>query len=260
MSKRSLLVLSGGHPYDANAFEAFLASFEGWSVRHLVHPEAEEAVANGAAADAESMLFYDMPGYTFGDGEARTRPPSPAFRQALLDRFANGRGAVMMHHAIAGWAEWPEWSEIVGGRFLYAPGSVRGEERLDSGYRHDVAYEARVVSDHPITQGLPDTFAVTDELYLGEVFEEDVTPLVRAQHDFSEPNFYSAAHAVAGRMFDNEGWPHPPGSNLVAWAKHWGPARIAYVQCGDGPDTYNNANVRRLIANALEWTAERNGQ
>lgn len=260
MSKRSLLVLSGGHPYDTEAFAAFLASLDDWTVRHIVHPAAEEAVAHGAAAAADAMLFYDMPGYTFGDGKAKTRPPMPAFRDALLARFESGRGAVMMHHAIAGWAEWPEWSDIVGGRFLYAPGRVRGEDRLDSGYRHDVAYVAERVAVHPVTDGLPETFPVTDELYLAEVFEDDVIPLVRARHDFTRGNFYSASHAVAGRMFDNRDWPHPPGSNLVAWARQFGEARIAYVQCGDGQTTYGNPNVRRLVANALEWTAEGSGK
>ena len=255
MHERTLLVLSGGHPYDEPAFEALLAGLGDWSIRHLVHPDAEIAIAGGAADEADAMLFYDMAGYEFSDGEAKTRLPSAGFQEALLRRFARGHGAVMMHHALADWADWPEWSEIVGGRFLYTPGDVRGVPSLDSGYRHDVTYVAETVPGHPVTAGLPDCFEVTDELYLAEIFEDEVTALVRARHSFVAENFYSAAHAVAGRMFDNEDWPHPEGSSLIAWARYRGSAPIVYIQCGDGPESYGNANIGRLIANALEWTA-----
>ncbi|MBX9664617.1 ThuA domain-containing protein [Novosphingobium sp.] len=252
---RTLLVLSGGHPYEEAPFAAFLESLGDWDITHHVHPEAEEQVAAGAADSADAMLFYDMPGYTFADGTVKTAPPSDAFKAALERRFASGRGAVMMHHAIAGWAEWPQWSEWLGGRFLYQPGPVRGATKLDSGYRHDVDYTAELVGEHPVLAGAPATFSVNDELYLGEVFEADVTPLIRARHDYVAENFYSAAHAVAGRMFDNSDWPHPPGSNLVAWTKPIGAAQMVYCQFGDGPHTYANPVVRQIIANALEWTA-----
>ena len=252
---RDLLVLSGGHPYEAEPFAAMLESLDGWTVTHLIHPEAERLVGEGRADDADAMLFYDMPGYTFADGQVTARLPSEAFRRAIMARFAAGRGAVAMHHALAGWALWPEWSELLGGRFLYEPGDVRGVPQLDSGYRHDVSYTAQVVAEHPVTAGLPETFEVTDELYLARVFAEDFVPLIRAQHNFAAANFYSAAAAVAGRMFDNTGWDHSPGNACVAWAKQALAARLVYLQFGDGPPTYANPNVRRVLANALDYVA-----
>ena len=139
---RDLLVLSGGHPYDEDAFADLLGSFTDWTVTHLIHPDAERLVAEGTAASADAMLFYDMPGYRFENGIVDVQPPSDAFKRAMIDRFDKGRGAVAMHHAIAGWALWPEWSEIIGGRFLYQPGEVRG--RAEAGQR------AR--PDHPRSQ------------------------------------------------------------------------------------------------------------
>ena len=253
--KRDLLVLSGGHPYEAGPFAALLASLDGWTVTHLIHPEAERLVGEGCADDADAVLFYDMPGYAFADGQVTARPPSEAYRRAILARFAAGRGAVAMHHALAGWALWPEWHNLLGGRFLYQPGEVRGQAQLDSGYRHEVAYTAQVVAEHPVTAGLPATFAVIDELYLAPVFAEDIVPLIRARHDFVCDNFHSAAAAVAGRMFDNTGWDHPPGNTCVAWAKQALAARLVYLQFGDGPATYANLHVRRVLANALDYVA-----
>ncbi len=146
---------------------------------------------------------------------------------------------------------------MIGGRFLYRPDAVRGEPKLDSGYRHDVTYTAELVGAHPVIAGLPESFEITDELYLAEIFEEEIEPLVCAKHDFTAENFYSAARAIAGRMFDNSDWPHPPGSNCVAWTKRALNADIVYLQFGDGPETYANPHVRRLLANALDFTFDK---
>lgn len=254
-----LLVLSGGHPYEAEPFAELVRwaadALGGWQVRHLIHPEAEAAVADGAADRADALLFYDMAGYSFGEGQVASRPPSDGFKAAIQRRFAAGRGAVAMHHALAGWAEWPEWAELLGGRFFYQSGAWQGQAVPDSGYRHDVSYTADVVKDHRVTEGLPASFEVTDELYLCQIDERAVQPLVRARHAFTRANFYSAAHAVAGEMFSNRGWEHPDGSNLVAWWKLVGAAPLVYLQFGDGPATYANPHVRRMLANALRFTA-----
>lgn len=256
---KKLLVLSGGHPYEEEPFEALIQllgrELGGWQVEHLVHPEAEEAVAQGVADDAEVLLFYDMAGYSFGEGKVISRAPCDRFKQAILRRFAHGKGAVAMHHALAGWADWPEWAGLLGGRFFYQPGDWQGRKVLDSGYRHDVEYQACVVADHPVTEGVPAQFAVTDELYLCQIDEDSVHPLIRARHEFTQPNFYSAARAVAGQMFSNTGWDHPDGSNLIAWWRKVGNAPLVYCQFGDGPDTYSNPHVQRVLVNALRFAA-----
>lgn len=249
---RSLLVLSGGHPYEAEPFAELLANLGDWQVTHLIHPEGGEADAAEAIAASDALLFYDMAGYTFGDGKVTMRPPSPAFREAIAARFAEGKGAVALHHALAGWALWPEWHEWLSGIFHYQP----GEYGPDSGYRHDVAYDARIVADHPVTRGLPASFTVTDELYLCPIDESAVIPLARAEgFAFTQDNFYSASQAVAGAMFSNAGWEHPPGSDLIAWESRTCPAPLIYLQFGDGPATYANPAVRRMLANALEYTS-----
>ena len=250
--RRSLLVLSGGHPYEEAPFAELIGSLGDWEVTHLVHPEGGEADAVEAIGAADALLFYDMAGYSFGEGKVTMRPPSPAFRDALTARFAAGKGAVAMHHALAGWGLWPEWHDWLGGQFHYQPGS----HGPDSGYRHDVAYEARIIADHPVTRGLPASFPVTDELYLCPIDERAFTPLVRAEgFAFTRDNFYSAANAVAGAMFSREGWEHPQGSNCIAWESRTCPAPLIYLQFGDGPATYTNAHVRQMLAQALDYTS-----
>jgi type 1 glutamine amidotransferase len=249
---RSLLVLSGGHPYEAGPFGDLLQGLGDWDITHLVHPEGGEADAADAILTADALLFYDMAGYSFADGAVTMRAPSPAYREAISARFAAGKGAVAMHHALAGWALWPEWRAWLGGQFHYQPGS----HGADSGYRHDVTYEARTLADHPVLAGVPERFPVTDELYLCPINEDAIIPLIRAEgFAFTPDNFYSAAHAVAGAMFSREGWDHPQGSTCIAWESRTCPAPLIYLQCGDGPATYANPHVRRILAQALAYTS-----
>ena len=163
---------------------------------------------------------------------------------------------LFLHHAIAGWPAWPEFAEIVGGRFLYLPGELRGQARQDSGYRHGVTHQVRVLKDHPVTAGVDPEFEITDELYLYEVFADSVEPLLASDYEFTQDNFYSAAKVVLeGKMFNNEGWQHAPGSNLIGWTKTYGKSRIVYLQCGDDPVAYANPQFRQLLANAIDWVA-----
>ena len=93
------------------------------------------------------------------------------------------------------------------------------------------------------------------EIRIGEVFEEDVHPLLSSDYGFDREHFYSAHHAVTGNMFCNDDWSHPPGPSLIGWTKDHDQSRIVYLQPGDGPETYASNDYRRLLENAIRWAA-----
>src|SRR5690606_36055773 len=145
------------------------------------------------------------------------------------------------------------FARIIGGRYLFEPRLIDGVLVPDSGYRHDQVHHVAPVLDHPVTAGLEGGFALEDELYLFDVFEADVTPLMVSDHDFAAPHFHSSALAVQGRLFDNRGWDRPPGSRLFAWTRRDGASDIVYIQGGHGPSAYDNAGYRTLLGNAVDW-------
>ena len=87
-----------------------------------------------------------------------------------------------------------------------------------------------------------------------------MTPLLRSDHRFVDEGFYSAALAIQGKMFSNEGWSHPPGSNLVVWANAAGDSPVVASEIGDGPAAYACAGFRRLVGNAVRWVASEEGR
>lgn len=249
MTVSRVLVVTGGHPFEA---EPFFAIFD-----HL--PGIEWTGATAPELGHDVVVFYDMPGleFTGGDPPVVFPPPGPeriATIEALQDA---GTGLVFMHHAVAGWPSWNDYAEIVGGRFHYQPASLRGRHYPDSGYVFDVTHEVTVIEPgHPVCHDVPSSFAITDELYCFPVFEDSVVPLMRTSFAVGDDsNFFSADRAIRGRRNSRDGWTHPPGSDLVAWAKTAGRSPVVYLQFGDGPTTYHDPVFRRILANSIDWVA-----
>jgi type 1 glutamine amidotransferase len=255
---RNVLLITKGHPFEREPFFDVFDAMAGVDWTHVEQPAAEALFTVEQGRRFDAYVAYDMPGIHFQPGGPAMPEPEAGFKERFMELVEAGHGFVFLHHAIAGWPAWPEYGDLLGGRFLYVPTEVRGRACLDSGYRHGVTHSVRVVADHPVTKDLPSEFEITDELYLYEVFEEDVTPLLTSDYDFVRDNFYSAAHVVLrGKMYDNEGWDHPPGSNLIGWTREVGKSRVVYLQCGDDPVAYGNQHFRRLVGNAIEWVSDR---
>lgn len=255
MATPNILLVTKGHPFDRDAFFGMFDAINvNWT--HVEQPAARLFFSPENAEPYDALVMYDMPGITFSPGGPTFETPGEAYKESLLALLEAGKGMVFMHHAIAGWPAWEEYAEIVGGRFLYMAGELRGQSLPDSGYRHKVEHTLSVLKDHPVTRDLPETFTMTDELYLSEVFEDSIEPLLASDYAFTRNNFYSATRAVAeGKMFDNEGWQHEDASNLVGWIKTYRNSPIAYIQGGDDPDAYANEHYQKLLENAIHWAA-----
>ena len=255
--KLNVLVAAKGHPYLRDPFMAIFDEMEGVAATLVEQPLAARLMNPEGMKGFDALVLYDMPGVDFRVADPpRAVEPDEDFKRGFRALLDSGFGVVALHHAIAGWPAWEEYAELLGGRFLYKPGKLRGVDRPDSGYRHDIVHGLRAADqNHPVLDGIPECFALTDELYLSEVFEESVAPLLRSNYRFVRDNFYSAKLAVSGKMFSKEGWSHENGSNVVGWFKRARNSPLVYLQPGDGPATYADPNYRRLITNAIHWVA-----
>ena len=254
---KNLLIVTRGHPFERDNFFSMIDTL-GCDWSHIEHPAAQSFFKKDNLNKFDAVLFYDMPGLNFeeinDDSKFLINPPKE-FKNDFLERLNEGLGCVFLHHSIAGWPLWDEYSNIIGGKFLYKSADLRGEKSSDSGYRHFVNYKVSSVSDHPITKGIND-FQIEDELYLFNVFEEDINPILKSDYKFIRDNFYSATNALNGEMNSNEGWEHPDGSNIVGWTKYYKKSAITYLQFGDGVKSYENKNVRLLLKRSIDWVTK----
>ena len=252
------LVVTGGHPFEAGPFAEMLAHLEGVVCEHVERPGAAARLSPATLGGADVVVLYDMPGIGFRrDGAVPDLlAPSHEERAGLQGLLAQGTPLVILHHAIASWPGWEGFAEIVGGRFHYVAAELRGRAWPDSGYRFEVAQHlSSAAPGHPVLAGLDAGFDLTDETYCCPVFEDDVLPLLRTDAPTTDDVHWSSTLAVTGRREDREGWHHPPGSDLAAWATSAGGSPVVYLQPGDGPTAYGHPAYRRLLANATTWVA-----
>ena len=249
--RRNVVLVTGGHPFEREPFLEMFEAMPDVDFTHVEQPEAQALFTVDEGARFDAYVLYDMPGIEFQPDGPRFIEPPAAYRSAFLELVEAGHGFVFLHHAIAGWPLWEPYGQLIGGRFLYVPGELRGKACLDSGYRHEVTHTVSRIGTHPMTSDLPDSFEITDELYLFPVLEDSVVPLMRSTFEFTDDHFYSADLAIRGTRNSNEGWSHPPGSDLVVWVKHAANSPVAYIQFADGPVTYADANYRRIVDNAI---------
>jgi type 1 glutamine amidotransferase len=152
---------------------------------------------------------------------------TPEQRQGLRAFVEAGGGVVALHHAIAGRNDWRWWwHDVVGGRYLREPDA----DQPASTYKHDEELEVTAVAKHPVTEGVT-SFRILDETYKGIWISPEVTPLLAT---------------------DN-----PTSDGPVAWIGPHPKARVVFIQLGHGREAHLHPAFRRLVRNAVLWTAGR---
>ncbi|MFB3829659.1 MAG: ThuA domain-containing protein [Bryobacteraceae bacterium] len=149
-------------------------------------------------------------------------------RRNLQDYLEAGGGLVVLHHALADNWRWQWWyEEVTGGRFLMG---AEGE-RPRSQARDGVVIEARPVARHAVLEGVG-ALRLRDEAYKGMWLSPRATVLMET---------------------DN-----PENDRAVAWIGPWRKARVISIQLGHGAAAHRDPGYRRLVRNAILWTAGRN--
>lgn len=148
-------------------------------------------------------------------------------RRHLRDFVESGKGVVSLHHAIANYQAWPWWyREVVGGRYV-----LEAEEGFPaSSYKHDVDLVAKPVGDHPITAGVG-TLEIRDETYKGMWISPGVNVILRTDH--------------------------PTSDGPLAWTSPYEKSKVVYIQLGHDSAAYRHPGYRKLVRNAILWSAGR---
>jgi type 1 glutamine amidotransferase len=219
--KIKVLVVTGGHGFEQEPFfKMFLDNPE------IAFTAAAHSKTNASVYERDDLLsydvvaLYDMPQKITEEQKAR-----------FLSLFSKGVGLVVLHHALVSYQDWPEYEQIIGGRYQEPDSNKPGKVTEAAGWQHDENVPIVIVAtNHPITAGVGD-FMIFDEIYWGFRVSKDVTPLISTTH--------------------------PKSGKPLAWARTQGKSRVVYLQLGHGPTAFENANFRKLLAQSIRWTAGR---
>jgi type 1 glutamine amidotransferase len=212
-----ILVITGGHDYQIDGFNQMLGSL-GKNIQYQIAelPAAYDMFLPENRIKYDVLVFYHM-WQTITDEQARV----------LADCIWQGKPLVALHHSICAYDDWPEYVNIIGGRYFHKPTIINGKEYPACSYIHDLHFNVKIVSpDNPVTKGLSD-FEIFDETYKGFYVEEGVTPLLTTDE--------------------------PSSTHIIGWSKKYGKARIVTLQSGHDVPTFENPNFRKLLSQAIEW-------
>ncbi|CAN5919986.1 hypothetical protein BH24BAC1_BH24BAC1_21890 [soil metagenome] len=218
--KLHVLVVTGGHDFDRDAFFAMFRSFRNVSFQELKHPVAFDYLTTQNAAPFQVIVFYDMH-HKIAEEE----------RKNLLGLLKQGKGMVFLHHALVSYEEWPEHANIVGGHYYQKPHVKEGRELPASSYSHDEPIEVRVEDkNHPVTKNVGN-FSIFDETYGDFWVSDKVHPLLSTDH--------------------------PKSTKIIGWANRYLNSRIVYLQPGHGPQIFGEEPYRKLVLQAMQWVSEK---
>ncbi len=199
---------------------AFYTLFEGYDDIVWTHETSQSAAFVPRMIERyDTVLLHDM-AETLGEKE-----------KASLRAFVEaGKGVVSTHHAIVDYSSWPWWyEEVIGGKyFVKAEGS-----HTKSSFKDNVEMVARAVkgvANHPVIRGLG-PLPVLDEAYRGMWHASGIRVLMEADHPLNDkPVVYLG--------------PNPA-------------VRAIYIQFGHNESTIRHPAYRKLVRNAVLWSAGR---
>ena len=144
-------------------------------------------------------------------------------RKAIFDFVDSGKGLVMVHPGLwYNWNNWPEYNAKLAG------GGSRGHDRYGE-------FEVKVTKkDHPITQGVPESFKIKDELYYH-----------KTDANGSEIEVLAEATQPAG---EKKTFPQ-------VWVTKYPKGRVAAITLGHDAEAHSHPAYQALLRNAVKWTA-----
>lgn len=155
---------------------------------------------------------------------------APPEREHLRAFVEAGKGIVAMHHAIVDYTAWPWWwEEVIGGKFFVQeqpghPASIY-KEGVDI-----IVTPTELGASHPVTRDVP-PLVVNDEAYRNMWHSPRIQVLMET------------AFALNDRPVVYVG---PPEK-----------ARVVYIQLGHSDSTMRYPAYRKLVRNAILWSARR---
>ena len=201
--------------YESGVYDTFIRTDSNIIARQPKKTTGDAASGGPNLAMADAIFFLGH----------RDVPIDEVQKKELLAYVHDeGKGFVAAHTALTAFEAWPEFGQLLGGRYdghpWHAPGTVIND-----------------AADFPATRHFPPTFAISDEFY-------------------QVKDFSPAGARVLLRLDVSKMPPHAELRNRdfpLAWAKTYGKGRVFYGSFAHDAATWDNRDVALMYFEALKW-------
>ena len=183
-------------------------------------------IATGESFQARNLDYFDAI-FFFGVREIELTPEQRADLLSFVKD--DGKGFVAAHSAITAFFSWPEFGEMIGGRFDEHPWGIT---------------DATVVVDDPqfpAMRGFPAVSVFHDEHYQLKEFSRDKVRVLA----HLDPSKLDLAKPLVHRT---------DGDFPVAWAKTYGKGRVFYSTLGHAAEAWDNPVISQMYFEAIKWS------
>ena len=206
--------------YESGAYFAYIRTDSNIISQHPKMTNGQPASGGPSLANVDAIFFL---GHREIELDAEQKSDLLAF---VHD---GGKGFVAAHTALTAFESWPEFGELLGGRFDGHPwGNV----------------QAPVINEQPAfpaTKHFPPIFTIKDEFYRPKNFSRDKADvLLRLDTSKLDP-------AKPGAVPDGN------GDVPLAWAKMYGKGRVFYSSFAHDPSTWDNPEIQKMYLEAIKW-------
>jgi type 1 glutamine amidotransferase len=140
----------------------------------------------------------------------------------------DGKGFVAAHTATTAFLSWPEFGELIGGRYDGHPwGNTAGTV-----INEDPSF--------PATKHFAGSFPLNDEFYQTKEYSRDKIRVV--------------LRLDVSKMPANNGVTRTDGDFPLAWARMYGKGRVFYSSFGHAQTTWDNPDVAKMYFEAIKWS------
>lgn len=186
----------------------------------------------GRGMGLETFAPYDVLLLNYNDWKSSGPWWDDRARQAMLDFVRNGKGLVCYHASNNAFWGWEEYDKLIGGNW-----------RETAGHAPYHTYTVKLAeTEHPITKGLPPSFAQTDELYHGLTLQPNNRVLAAA---FDDPKNCYPDGRRCGTGKDEP----------LIWTRQYGAGRVFQTALGHDVKAMESLGFLITLERGTEWAA-----
>ena len=205
--------------YESGAYFTYIRTDSNIVSKHPKMTNGQPASGGPSLANVDAIFFL-------GHREIQLDPDQKSDLLAFV--HDEGKGFVAAHTALTAFESWPEFGEMLGGRFDGHPwGNVQG-----SVINEEPAF--------PVTKHFPAIFTIKDEFYKPKEFSrEKMDVLLRLDTS-------NLKVTQRGGSDNNTDVP-------LAWAKMYGKGRVFYASFAHDASTWDNSDIQKMYFEAIKW-------
>jgi type 1 glutamine amidotransferase len=211
--------------YESGAFDTFIRTDSQPITKRPITFGPNTGIATGENFLSRNLLDFDAILF-FGVREIELTPEQRSDLMSFVKE--DGKGFVVAHSGITAFLSWPEFGEMLGGRFDEHPWNVTTAKIVveDPGF--------------PAMKGFPSSLLLRDEHYQLKAFSRQNVHVLATL----DPSSLDLKAPLVHRT---------DGDFPVAWAKTYGKGRVFYSTLGHLPEVWDNPAIQRMYFEALRW-------